>query len=95
MLKPAHIFLLTTVVLLGACSPLSKNAGTVAYAGEVVDPDAIRCKTIVKTGTRIGTKICRTNRTWDALAARARENLEHSQRTSVQSNTYQDGGASN
>lgn len=95
MLKPAHIFLLTTVVLLGACSPLSKNANTVAYAGEVIDPNAIRCKTIVKTGTRIGTRICRTNRTWDALAVRARDTLEHSQRTSVQSNTYQDGGASN
>ena len=95
MLKPAHIFLLTAVVLLGACTPLSKNAGATADAGEVVDPDAIRCKTIVKTGTRIGSKVCRTNRTWDSLAARARENLEHTQRTSTQSNTYQTGGNSN
>jgi hypothetical protein len=89
MLKPAHIILLTVTVLLGACSPLSKNADTLADAREVIDPDGIRCKTIVKTGTRIGTKVCRTNRTWNAMAARARENLESNQRTSTQTQTIQ------
>ena len=89
MLKLTHIFLLSVAVLLGACSPLSKNANTVADAGEVVDPDGIRCRTIVKTGTRIGTKICRTNRTWDAMAAKARESLEHTQRTSTHTQTIE------
>ena len=94
MLKPLSIILLTTTFALGACSPLSKNADKVASA-EPVDPDGIRCKTVVRTGTRIGSKVCRTNRTWDAMAVKAREDLESTQRSSAQSNTYQTGGASN
>jgi hypothetical protein len=94
MLKPISIILLTATVILGGCSPLSKNANSVASA-EPVDPDAVRCRTVVRTGTRIGSKVCRTNRTWDAMAVKARDDLEATQRTSTQGNTYQTGGNSN
>ena len=93
MLKPAQLLFLATLLLLGACSPLSKNADATDYTAEAVDPDEIKCKRVIKTGTRIGTKVCRTNRTWEALAARGREDLERSQRSAGHSTTYDSGGS--
>ena len=93
MLKPTQLLLLTTLLLLGACSPLSKNADATAYTAEVVDPDEIKCQRVIKTGSRIGTKVCRTNRTWEALAARGREDLERSRRRAGHATTYDTGGS--
>ncbi len=51
------------------------------YKDEAPDaPDATRCEMIAKTGTRIKTKICATNRQWDEYAKRAAETVERFQR---------------
>ena len=50
------------------------------YKDEAPDaPDATRCKQIAKTGTRIKTKICATNRQWDEYAQRSAETTEKMQ----------------
>ena len=51
------------------------------YKDEAPDaPDATRCKDIAKTGTRIKTTICATNRQWAEAAKRAAETIEKFQR---------------
>ena len=51
------------------------------YKDEAPDaPDATRCELIAKTGTRIKTMICATNRQWDESAQRAAETVERFQR---------------
>ena len=50
------------------------------YKDEAPDaPDARRCKHIARTGTRIKTKICATNRQWDEYAKRSAETTEKMQ----------------
>ena len=48
-----------------------------------LDPDARRCKTEIKTGTRISNKICKTNREWEQEAIDSRTAAEAIQRGSV------------
>ena len=50
------------------------------YKDEAPDaPDARRCKNIARTGTRIKTKICATNRQWEEYAQRSAEATEQMQ----------------
>ena len=59
----------------------TKSTDRAKYKDEVPDAlDATRCKQIAKTGTRIKTKICATNRQWEESAQRARELTEYIQR---------------
>ena len=48
-----------------------------------LDPDAMRCKVYNKTGTRIATKVCKTNREWEQAAKDSRQITEDIQRESV------------
>ena len=86
-LKLAVLFAIS--MTLGACSPLSKES-QVASA-EPVDPNAIRCKTVVKTGTRISSKDCRSNSAWKQAARDGKEGAESVQRTSSQTATVGGG----
>ena len=48
-----------------------------------LDPDAMRCKTDIKTGTRISRKVCKTNREWEQEALDSRTTTEAIQRGSL------------
>ncbi|MFV0478010.1 MAG: hypothetical protein ACK5ME_09265 [Parahaliea sp.] len=49
--------------------------------------NTVRCETIIKTGSRIGTKICKTNAQWEQERRDSREATERVQRGGVQSST--------
>jgi hypothetical protein len=49
------------IPLLAACSSTETSEAPFA-AAEAANLDDVTCKTVVKTATRIGTKVCRTNR---------------------------------
>lgn len=72
--------------VLAACSS-TDSAETAVASAEVTDPDEVSCRTIVKTGTRIGTRVCKTNRAWAASTASGRSMAESIQRTSGQVQT--------
>jgi hypothetical protein len=44
------------------------------------DPDELRCKRITKTGSRIKTRVCATNREWEESEKRAQESTEKMQK---------------
>ena len=46
------------------------------------DPDAMRCKRIAKTGSRVEKKVCATNREWAMSERRGQEMTEDYQRNS-------------
>jgi len=83
--------LLLIAALLGACSS-TQVADTAAPAAaaetqvanaEPGDPNAMTCKNVVKTGTRIGTRTCKPNREWEQDARTSKEAMENIQRGSV------------
>ena len=83
-------------VLLGACSSsqVVDNAAPAAAADETqvasaepVDPNAMTCKNVVKTGTRIGTRTCKPNREWEQDSRTSKEAVEKIQRGNVHSAT--------
>jgi hypothetical protein len=77
-----------SILLLGACASSPEGQPEAAMANaQVANPDEVTCRTKVKTGTRIGTKVCKTNRAW-ALGNRAGRNMaEDIQRKSMQNQT--------
>ena len=90
---------LALCTLLSACAGSTANtaadADNVSSSGmqpvasadtenEGLDPDAMRCKVYTKTGTRIATKVCKTNREWEQAARDSREATEQIQRGSLQ-----------
>ncbi|MEP5765768.1 MAG: hypothetical protein ABJ308_14330 [Halieaceae bacterium] len=72
-------------VLLTACASSPDSESKVASAQEVANPDEVTCRTKVKTGTRIGTKVCKTNRAWALGNSSGRNMAEAIQRGSLQS----------
>ena len=81
--------LLVISVAVGACSPLSKEPQLAS--AEPLDPDGVTCRSVVKTGTRLGTKVCKTNRDWERASQDGREGLESIQRTSTHTPTVGGG----
>ncbi|QIB65496.1 hypothetical protein [Kineobactrum salinum] len=77
--------LATTLLLSGFLSLLSGCAGTANPANQVAaaDQEGMRCKTMIKTGTRLGTKVCKTEAQWRQDARDSREATEDIQRTST------------
>ena len=94
MLKPAPALFIAAAISVSACAPLTQDPDLVAQASEDADPDAVRCKRVIRTGTRISTKVCHTNSDWDRITERSKEDLENAQRTSTQSTTYTTNGGS-
>lgn len=86
---------LLVAVLLSACSSsqIADNAAPTAAgedqvaSTEVGDPNAMTCKNVVKTGTRIGTRTCKPNREWEQDAQTSKEAVENIQRGNVHSAT--------
>ena len=61
----------------------------VATADVAADPKRLICKSVVKTGTRIGSRECRTNRAWIEKQESARAATEQIQRESAQRRTME------
>lgn len=72
-------------VLLAACASSPDSENKMASAREVANPDEVTCRTKVKTGTRIGTKVCKTNRAWAQGSSSGRNMAEAIQRGALQS----------
>lgn len=81
--------------LLGACSStqVADNAAPAAAgenqvaSPELGSPNAITCKKVIKTGTRIGTRTCKPNHEWEQDARTSKEAVENIQRGNVHSAT--------
>ena len=73
-------------VTLAACSSTGDQvAANSSDDIEVHEPDKVTCKTVVKTGSRVGSKVCKTNRAWTETARRSKEYAENIQRRSQHS----------
>ena len=69
MTKPFSLTaLLAAATLIAACGSSDYSGSDMVAISEAPDPDAVTCKTVVKTGTRIGTKVCKTNSAWEQQA---------------------------
>jgi hypothetical protein len=73
------------LAVLAGCSS-TPNSQPAALANAAIDnPDEVTCKTIIKTGTRIGTRVCKTNRAWAMGNREGRNMAEDVQRRAYQS----------
>lgn len=75
----------TTVMVAALFSLVAGCAGSPPGGSELAaaNTENLRCKTMIKTGTRLGTKVCKTNAEWDREARDSREATESIQRTST------------
>lgn len=86
MMKIPAITLLTAALLATAgCSSSGGTASTASTSSQVATSDGenLRCKTVVKTGTRLGTRVCKSEAQWEQEARTSREATENIQRTST------------
>lgn len=82
---------LTSTLLLAAALGLVTGCagtgapGSASQADQVAanSTENVRCKTIIKTGTRLGTKVCKSEAQWEQDARDSREATESIQRTST------------
>jgi len=78
-------------LLIALCTGLSGCADTPEKEAKIVEvtssmvrnPDEVTCRSVVRTGTRIGTKKCMTNRAWMQGSRDGREAAETIQRKST------------
>lgn len=91
----------TAVLSLGLTALLSACAGTAGDATKQqvasndtpeTGPNAVTCKSIIRTGTRIGTRICKTNQQWEQEQRDSREAAEAIQRGGAQTQTHAGSG---
>ena len=57
--------LIAAVALTAACGSSDYRPDDMVAVNDAPDPDEVTCKTVVKTGTRIGSRVCKTNRAWE------------------------------
>ena len=62
------------MTMMVGCSVTPNEQPAALANADVENPDQVTCKTVVKTGTRIGTRVCKTNREW-ALGDRSGRNM--------------------
>lgn len=63
-----------------------------AASDDADDPYRVRCETILQTGSRIGTKVCKTNARWEEERRTSREVVEKVQRGGAQTQTHAGAG---
>ena len=68
---------------IAACTTEYSGARDAALALNL-DPDKVKCKRLIKTGTRLGSRVCMSNRNWARQAESARQVIEDIQRGAVQ-----------
>ena len=83
------VFALTTVLSACASSPDDDPAAAAEQNASLADddPDKVTCKRSTKPGSRMRTKVCKTNRRWLEEQQDAEDAAELIQRQSVQSPT--------
>ena len=75
----------TFCLTLAACSSTGDQVAANSSDIEIHEPDKVTCKTVVKTGSRVGSKVCKTNRAWTETARRSKEYAENIPRKSQHS----------
>lgn len=72
------------LTLLTACSSTApqQTAGT---AQQVASNDNLTCRNIIKTGTRLGTRVCKTDAQWEQESQDSRDATNAIQNNSAQS----------
>ncbi len=78
------------VTMLAACTSTSNQSGSKYATQKTQDPDKVTCKSVVRTGTRLGSRMCLTNRDWALQRENSREAVEQIQRESAQTGTTGD-----
>jgi hypothetical protein len=81
---------LPLTALLTACAGSGTSEQQVAAQAEAA-PNEVTCKNVVKTGTRIGTRVCKTNQAWEDERRTSREATEAIQRGGAQTQTLVGG----
>ena len=81
---------LALLAALSACTTTEDKAKTegkeiVLANNQVVNPDEVTCRQIVKTGTRIGSRVCKMNKDWHRASMDAQEATEDIKRKHGQS----------
>jgi hypothetical protein len=71
-------------ILLQACSPLTGVDTSKFDKDYVHNPDEMTCKRVIKTGTRVTSKMCKTNMQWAQQARDANEATSAIQREATQ-----------
>ena len=79
------LFLMIASAAIVGCSSTPNEQPAALASAAVENPDEVTCRTIVKTGTRIGTRVCKTNRAWAMGSSQGRNMAEDIQRRSYQS----------
>ncbi|HIG43909.1 MAG: hypothetical protein ABGY96_01130 [bacterium] len=84
-MKFMHLMgILAITILLQACTSSSDSGNARSQLADAnYDPDRIRCKTQAVTGSRLGVRICMTNRDWNVQHEDAREAMEHIKRGTI------------
>lgn len=84
---------LALVAALAGCADTPENEVQIGEvtSSMVKNPDEVTCRSVVRTGTRIGSKKCMTNQRWAEEARNARESAETVQRKSNQVDMPQGG----
>jgi hypothetical protein len=82
-----RVALLVSIVCIGiaGCSSTPNEQPAQLVNAAVENPDEVSCRTIVKTGTRVGTRVCKTNRAWALGNSQGRNMAEDIQRKAYQS----------
>jgi hypothetical protein len=72
-------------LFLVACSTTGDSASNEVAIHEA---DVVTCRKHTNTGSRIATKVCKTNRSWTALARAAQDSINETTRRAAQTQTY-------
>ncbi len=75
--------------LLAGCAGTTgsdSSAGTTGSPSqEVASNEGVTCKNVIKTGTRLGTRVCKKDEVWAQEAGDSRDAINDIQRNSAQS----------
>ncbi|MFO7552570.1 MAG: hypothetical protein R6W80_14270 [Haliea sp.] len=75
--------------LLAGCAGTTGSDTAAGAAGnngqQVASNEGVTCKTVIKTGTRLGTKVCKKDEVWAREAGDSRDAINDIQRNSAQS----------
>ncbi|MEQ9463709.1 MAG: hypothetical protein RJQ10_08610 [Haliea sp.] len=79
----------TLLALLAGCAGTSGSSSSAATGGNaaqaVASNEGVTCKTVIKTGTRLGTRVCKKDEVWAQEAGDSRDAINDIQRNSAQS----------
>ena len=79
----------TLFALLAGCAGTTGSDSSAGTAGSdsqaLASSEGVTCKTVIKTGTRLGTRVCKKDEVWAREAGDSRDAINDIQRNSAQS----------